>query len=78
MATPLTWRLSGLHHDMPQGHNKIITAMEAKGNLLYTGGYDNCVKVWDVPAKKLIASGTTVSPGFRHQMVLDLGSPKSR
>ena len=43
-----------------QGHHKIITAMEAKGNLLYTGGYDNCVKIWDVPSKQLIASGTTV------------------
>lgn len=57
-----------------QGHNKIITAMEAKGNLLYSGGYDNCVKVWDVAAKKLIASGTTVSSAVQSLAVGDDGS----
>ncbi|XP_043211326.1 myosin heavy chain kinase B-like isoform X1 [Amphibalanus amphitrite] len=63
-----------LQAEKGQGHHKIITAMEARGTLLYTGGYDNTVKIWDVPSKKLIASGTTVSSSVQSLTVGDDGS----
>jgi len=44
-----------------EGHTKIITSMVTRGNLLYSAGYDNTVKAWDVSAKKLVATGTTVN-----------------
>ncbi|XP_037083796.1 zinc finger CCCH domain-containing protein 62-like [Pollicipes pollicipes] len=57
-----------------EGHTKIITAMASRGNYLYSGGYDNSVRIWDVPAKKLVATGTTVSNAVQSLAVGDDGS----
>jgi len=49
------------HVAMLEGHTKIINYITHVDNLIYSGGYDGQVKLWDDTALKCVATGTTAN-----------------